>query len=58
MKNLDPMTQTRENGALTKTVTSSKHSIQGMVYNVPNPASYAEHMPAWTRLGFNASASN
>jgi hypothetical protein len=52
------MTQTRENGALTKTVTSSKHSIQGMVYNVPNPASYAEHMPAWTRLGFNASASN
>lgn len=58
MKNLDPMAQTKENGASTKTVISPSHSIQGMVYNVPNPASCDEYTPAWVRLGFNASANN
>lgn len=37
----------RKNGTSTKTVTSSRHNIRGMVYNVPNPASHAEYMPAW-----------
>ncbi len=45
-----PCHSVRKNRTSTKTVTSSRHNIQGMVYNVPNPASHVEHMPARVHL--------